>query len=123
MLFERDSVEEIVKAGLSRGPRVVAVKRGAGGAVVGDGHGLVHQPAARIDQAAVREAVGAGDAFDAGLLDQLSLGADLAAATRFATACAAVTLSGRGGAEAIDGRTSVEAALKLVPESTVTAWP
>lgn len=123
MLFQRDTVEGIVAAGLACGPRVVAVKRGAGGAVVGDQHRLVHQPAARLDQAAVREAVGAGDAFDAGLLDQLSAGADLAAATRFATACAAVTLSGRGGAEAIEGRRAVEAALELVPESVVTSWP
>jgi sugar/nucleoside kinase (ribokinase family) len=83
----------------------------------------VRQPAARVDQATVREAVGAGDAFDAGLLDQLVVGADLAAATRFATACAAVTLRGRGGAEAIDGRASVDAALELVPEPAVTAWP
>jgi sugar/nucleoside kinase (ribokinase family) len=122
MLFQRDRVEDIVKHGLACGPRVVAVKRGAGGAVVGDRNGLVSQPAARVDQAAVREAVGAGDAFDAGFLDRLSDGADLREAARFATACAAVTLNGRGGAEAIVGRASVEAALELVPESVVTPW-
>ena len=121
MLFEESAPEAMIDAGLELGPRVVAIKRGPAGAVVGSREMIVHQPAAAVDPALVREAVGAGDAFDAGLLDAISEGADLAAAARFATACAALSLSGRGGAEAIDGRDAVLAALERVPESTVVS--
>ena len=123
MLFEQTAVEAMIEAGLAAGPRIVAVKRGAAGAVVGDGTTMVYQPAATVDQAKVREAVGAGDAFDAAFLDALSSGTDLAGAARFATACAALSLSGRGGAEAIAGQAGVEAALALVPPATVRSWP
>jgi len=123
MLFERDAVEDLVEAGLAAGPRTVAIKRGAAGAVVGDASTIVHQPAARVDQSKVREAVGAGDAFDAAFLDALVGGAALPDAARFATACAAASLGGRGGAEAISGRDGVAAALELVPQATVRAWP
>ncbi len=117
MLFEQTSVEGMIQAGHKAGPRIVAIKRGAAGAVVSDGRTMISQPAAHVDQALVREAVGAGDAFDAGFLDALADGADIATAVRFATAAAAVSLAGRGGAEAIGGRASVNAAFDLVPDS------
>jgi len=116
MLFESDTLPALVAAAHAAGPRTVAIKLGGAGAVVSDGKTLFRQPAVPVEQALVREAVGAGDAFDAGFLDALSRGIDVAAAARFATASAAASLSGRGGAESIAGREQVEQALELVPE-------
>jgi sugar/nucleoside kinase (ribokinase family) len=102
----------------------VAVKRGARGSVVWAGEaagGLLEQPAVPLAGELVREAVGAGDAYDAGFLDTLVRGGSVADAARFGTAAAAITLSGRGGAEAIVGREAVEAMLARLPAAR--AWP
>ncbi|MEE2035275.1 carbohydrate kinase family protein [Rhodococcus chondri] len=62
---------------LSRGPAIVAVTRGSGGALAMSAAGTVDIPAVQVD---VVDTVGAGDAFTAGLLDALwtqkLLGAD-----------------------------------------------
>jgi fructokinase len=53
---------------LSRGPAIVAVTRGAAGAVAVCRAGVVEVPARKVD---VVDTVGAGDAFTVGLLDAL----------------------------------------------------
>jgi ribokinase len=97
---------------------VAAVKLGARGALVTDGREIVMQPAVPMPVEQVRESVGAGDAFDAGFLAALLKGADVAEAARFATAVAALTLAGRGGAESIAGPHTVDAELTRVPAAT-----
>jgi sugar/nucleoside kinase (ribokinase family) len=84
---------------------------------VSDGRTVLEQPAAAVDQAQVVDAVGAGDAFDAGFLDALARGEPLPAAARWATAAAYLSLTGRGGAEGIAGREAVAAALAHVPRT------
>ncbi len=123
MLFEADTLPALVAAAHAAGPRLVAIKLGGAGAVVSDGTYLYRQPAVRVDEALVREAVGAGDAFDAGFLDSLSRGEDVATAARFATAAAAASLSGRGGAESIAGRGQIEDALERVPQAELLGGP
>ena len=123
MLFEADTLPALVAAAHAAGPRLVAIKLGGAGAVVSDGTRLYRQPAVRVDEALVREAVGAGDAFDAGFLDSLSRGEDVATAARFATAAAAASLSGRGGAESIAGRGQIEDALERVPQAELLGGP
>jgi sugar/nucleoside kinase (ribokinase family) len=120
MLFGVDDIREGIRAAHAAGPGVVVVKRGARGALVSDDSGVLDQPAVPIPQEQVREAVGAGDAFDAGLLDTLVRGGSLAEAARVGTAAAALTLVGRGGAESIAGREAAMAAAERVPESG--AW-
>jgi sugar/nucleoside kinase (ribokinase family) len=115
-LFAAASADAAVAPAHAAGPRVVAIKRGARGALVSDGRTVLDQPAAAVDQAQVVEAVGAGDAFDAGLLDALARGEPLAAASRWATATAYLSLTGRGGAEGIADRDAVAAALAQVPQ-------
>jgi 2-dehydro-3-deoxygluconokinase len=120
-LFDvRDPLVALGRA-LELGARVVAVKLGPQGAMLSDGRRLIRQPSVEIDASAVRDSVGAGDAFDAGLLSSLLRGVDLPAAARFATAAAALTLTGRGGADRIASVAAVEAALAEVPEPEVTA--
>ncbi|NLU62229.1 carbohydrate kinase [Rhodococcus sp. HNM0563] len=59
---------DIARDWLSRGPSIVAVTRGASGAVAVCRAGVVELPAKKVD---VVDTVGAGDAFTVGLLDAL----------------------------------------------------
>jgi sugar/nucleoside kinase (ribokinase family) len=117
MIFGRADLSDGIAAAHASGPGIVAVKRGAAGSVVSDGAILLEQPAVPVPPEAVREAVGAGDAFDAGFLDALVRGHPLGAAAAFATATATLTLTGRGGAEGITGRSAVGSVLSHVPGS------
>ncbi|MFV2063128.1 MAG: carbohydrate kinase family protein [Chloroflexota bacterium] len=118
MIFDSTDLGDALAAAHAIGPRVVAIKRGSLGVVVSDGRIVVDQPAIPVLATVVREAVGAGDAFDAGFLDALIRGTTAGEAARFATATAALSLSGRGGAEGITSREAVEATLDRVPPAT-----
>ena len=118
--YALEDLVEAIDAAHAAGPSIVAIKRGPAGSLVSDGARIVAQPAIPVAPDRVRESVGAGDAFDAGFLDALVRGADVVDATRFATAAAALSLRGRGGAESISGRPAVEAILPEVPLATVT---
>jgi sugar/nucleoside kinase (ribokinase family) len=119
-IFGVDDLDEAIVRAHDAGPSIVAIKRGAAGSIV-SGRGMrVVQPAVPVDEALVREAVGAGDAFDAGFLDALVRGHDLAFAARWATAAASLSLGARGGAEGIAGRAAVETRSGDVPAATVT---
>jgi 2-dehydro-3-deoxygluconokinase len=74
-------------------PRVLVVKNDGNIATGFDGANRVDVPALRLD---VVEAIGAGDAFAAGLLDALLRGTPLAAAISVGHACAARALASRG---------------------------
>jgi len=80
------SVDSAVAASLAGGAAHVIVKRGAAGAGVYTAAGAFDVPALRV---AVRQTVGAGDAFDAGLLWALVNGHDIAAAVRWGHVTAA----------------------------------
>ena len=121
MIFNAADVLGGIRAAHAAGPRVVAVKRGAQGALVSDGAGVLDQPAVPLPQEVIREAVGAGDAFDAGFLDGLIRGGSISEAARYGTATASLTLRSRGGAEGIGSRMAVEAALADVPMATLAA--
>jgi sugar/nucleoside kinase (ribokinase family) len=121
-IFGVGDPEEALAAAFGLGLRMVAVKLGERGAILSDGESLIRQPAISVAPEQVRDSVGAGDAFDAGLLVALLRGATLAEAGGFATAAAALTLSGPGGAERITGIAAVEAALARVPAPTITEW-
>jgi 2-dehydro-3-deoxygluconokinase len=120
MLFDVPTAEAALAPAHAAGPRIVAIKQGADGALLSDGECVVAQPAVPVPDELVREAVGAGDAFDAGFLDSLLRGAGIEEAGRFATATAALSLGGRGGAERVGGRAEVEATLDRVPPARVT---
>ncbi len=119
-IFDEPDLGPAIELAHATGPSVVVVKRGAGGSVISDGTRRLLQPAVRIPDELVREAVGAGDAFDAAFLDALVRGADTATAARRATATAALSLRQRGGSEGIAGREAVDAVLDDVPPAE--AW-
>lgn len=121
MLFDTHDLAVAIERAHAAGPGLVVVKRGAAGSVASDGSRILEQPAVALPADSVREAVGAGDAFDAGFLDALVRGAALEDALRIATAAAALTLRGRGGAEGIADRSAVLAQAAHVPAPTERA--
>jgi len=122
-LFDVVDLAEAIRAAHRAGPSVVVVKRGPAGSLVSDGRVVIEQPAVPVPPERIVESVGAGDAYDAGFLDCLLRGGSLAEAARWATATAALSLGGRGGAETVTGRGAVEALLPTVPEARSWALP
>ena len=107
MIFGTTSLDDALDAAHASGPRIVVVKRGAAGSTVSADGRVVDQPALPMAEASVREAVGAGDAFDAGFLDSLVRGGSVTDAARAGTAAAALSLTGQGGADGIVDRAAV----------------
>lgn len=115
-LFAVTDVPRAIEAAHRAGPSVVVIKRGAAGSIVSDGRTVVEQPAVVVPPERIVETVGAGDAYDAGFLDAILRGETVASAARWATATAARSLEGRGGAEAVVDRDVVTALLPAVPD-------
>jgi sugar/nucleoside kinase (ribokinase family) len=87
------SLEEGARMLVERGVGCVAVTQGAKGALVVTADEVVEVPAYEVD---VVDTTGCGDAFSAGFLRGISLGADLAAAARLGCATAAQVAQGLG---------------------------
>lgn len=77
----------------SRKPEIVALKRGEKGCSIHRGDQTVEIPPFSVE---VVDTVGAGDAFDAGLVTGYIEGADIEALGRFANGVAAFTCRGKG---------------------------
>ena len=100
---------------LERGPSLVCVTLGAGGAYFATAHACGHVPAFAVD---VVDATGSGDAFVAGLAYRLARHADspagldaaaLHAAVRFANACGALAATQLGAMAALPTPAAVQA--------------
>jgi ribokinase len=89
---------------------LVAVKRGSAGALAVRGDRLVEVPA---PAASGPDSVGAGDAFDAGLVWALLDDRPLGEALGIACACGALSLRAAGG---VDGQATLDEALRLAAE-------
>lgn len=118
-LFARGDLAADLAAAHAAGPGVVVVKRGPAGSLVSAAGSLIEQPAVPVPAHEVRDAIGAGDAFDAGFLDSYLRGASPAEAAAFGTAAARLTLSARGGAEGIADRAAVLEGLSRVPAASI----
>lgn len=90
------------------GVRTVIVKLAERGCFVSCPEGAFSCPAFSVP---VADGIGAGDCFTAGLLSALRRGFCLAAAVRFAAACAAISVTERGATAALRDRAQVEAFL------------
>ncbi len=85
----KDAASSLVSDG-----RIVIARDGARGATVYTSKGRLHQDAFPVT---VRDAVGAGDAYNAGFIAARMQGLDLAASNRNACATAAFCVTGEGG--------------------------
>lgn len=102
-------LEDAAAALLAAGPSLVVIKRGAQGALLATKEQVVHQPALPVEQ--IVDSIGAGDAFDAGVLYGTLAGWSLPRTARFAAAVAALTLGGMGGSQTAPTLAEVEAFL------------
>jgi ribokinase len=91
------------------GARSAVVTLGARGCAVAEGGGAVLVPAPRVP---VADTTGAGDAFVGAIACELARGASLAAAARFATAVAALSVRRLGAQASYPDRVEVEAFLR-----------
>jgi 2-dehydro-3-deoxygluconokinase len=94
------------------GPETVVVKRGAQGAIVLTPERVFEQPATAVPEDHIVESIGAGDAFDAGLIVGQLAGWPIERSVRFATLAAASTLRGSGGTQSLASRAELERALE-----------
>jgi 2-dehydro-3-deoxygluconokinase len=101
--------DAIVDHYLGFGPRLVALKMGAEGALVASRDRRVRIPPHRITPV---DATGAGDTFDGSLLARLLAGDDMENAARYANVAAALKTQGYGAVAPIPRREAVEAAIR-----------
>ncbi len=90
------------------GPSTVVIKCGAQGALINANGRIFHQPAIAVPEDQIVESIGAGDAFDAGLIVGQLAGWPIERSARFATAAAASTLHGSGGTHSLASRAELE---------------
>jgi len=102
-------LEDAATTLLSAGPSLVVIKQGAQGALLATKDQLIHQPALPVEE--VTDTIGAGDAFDAGVLYGILAGWELPRTALFAAAVAALTLKGVGGTQTAPTLAEVEAFL------------
>jgi sugar/nucleoside kinase (ribokinase family) len=88
---------------------VVAMKLGAKGAVAQRGNERVEAPGYPVE---LVDAVGAGDSFDAGFINQFVKGADLKSCLKGGNSAGALSTTRAGGTEAFRDRTHRESFLK-----------
>jgi ribokinase len=100
-----DDFEELAAGLLAAGARSVVITLGADGALVADRGGTHREPGRRVE---VVDTTGAGDAFVGALACELSHGASLRDATRFAVALSALSVQGRGAQPSYPDRRAVD---------------
>lgn len=97
----------LAEALLARGPDLVVITLGAGGALAFRiGHPVLAQPAFSVT---ALDTLGAGDAFTAGLAVGLAEGRPLPESLRMAAACGACVVCRKGVFEALPDRAAVAA--------------
>lgn len=89
----------------NRGARTVVVTRGAEGALVSSGQGVMHMPAFIVDAV---DATGAGDAFNGALACGLAEGMPIETAVEMAAAAGALATTGYGAQAGLPSRGSID---------------
>ncbi|MGJ4993957.1 ribokinase [Bradyrhizobium sp. HKCCYLS3077] len=103
-------IQALAEAIMARGPAIVVVTLGRGGAVFcRSGQPPFHQPSFSV---VAVDTLGAGDAFAAGLAVSLAEGQSPENAMAFASACGAILASTWGVFDAFPDRAAVEALLR-----------
>ncbi|MFQ6547998.1 sugar kinase [Aestuariibius sp. 2305UL40-4] len=88
-----ETAEDILAHIHSLGPKIIALTMGAQGTLVSDGTAQTHIPATQVDAV---DATGAGDCFDGAFLARLAAGDAPVPAARYASAAAAIAVTGHG---------------------------
>jgi|GEM_PF-675658 len=97
MISGEKNPEHSARMLIETGIKMVAIKMGQKGALLASGNEYVHQPAFKVE--GMVDSIGAGDAFDAGVIYGALKGWHLKKIAEFASAVAAHTLKGIGGTQ------------------------
>jgi 2-dehydro-3-deoxygluconokinase len=100
------AAEDIAKFFLGLGPKVVAIKLGADGALLATADGLAMFPPYKVDSI---DMSGAGDTFDGAFAAAYLEGRPVTECMRFANAAAAITTTGLGCITPVPRREAIEA--------------
>ncbi len=103
------TLEKCAEKLLNQGPRLAIIKQGAQGALFSLDNHVLFQPAFKVKN--LTDSIGAGDAFDAGVIYGVLQGWPLKRTAAFASAVAAHTLKGMGGTQTAP---TLRQALKLL---------
>ena len=109
-VFGLTAPPDVARHLLGLGAKAVVITLGSEGVAIATANGLQFIPGRQV---AAVDATGAGDAFTGALLAELSRGAPLAQAARFANAAAALSTLGYGAIAPLPRRAAVEAELGL----------
>ena len=110
-IAQTQDLREAARRLCAAGPPTVVIKRAEQGALIHAGDQVFDQPAIAVPDDEIVESVGAGDAFDAGLIVGRLAGWPIERGARFATLAAASTLRGAGGTQTLASRADLERAL------------
>ncbi len=86
---------------LKQGPRTVVVKCGSQGSLLCEGQSVRKCPAIPVPEEEIVDSIGAGDAFDCGMIYGLLNGWESTKSQKFATLAAASTLKASGGTNSL----------------------
>lgn len=109
LLFPGQSARDILAAILELGPRVVTIKLGPRGCLVGDAESVREVPTLPVE---VVDRTGAGDAFDGAFVTALLEGMTLEDAALFANAVGALKCRGKGAIVPLPTRETVDRFLR-----------
>lgn len=104
-----DDLEEALKILRGRGAGLVSIKRGERGSISLCGQEVIIQEAFSLPESEIVESIGAGDAFDTGLIFGFLQNWDFGYSLRFASMAAATTLRGPGGTLALESVAEIRA--------------
>jgi sugar/nucleoside kinase (ribokinase family) len=97
------------------GARTVLIKRGAEGAAIFPANGdRFDQPARAVPESEIADTIGAGDAFDSGVLAALLNGCSIREAAQIGVETAAISLRGHGAANALQPADSIDNLIKRI---------
>ncbi|MCD6096398.1 MAG: sugar kinase [Thermoprotei archaeon] len=108
LLFETNDVGECIRLASKHGIRIIGVKMGEKGAILSDGNNIFFMKAYKVP---VKDTVGAGDAWNAGILYGIVKGLPLDHSLRIANAIAAIKCMHVG---AIVGLPTIEEVRKFI---------
>lgn len=108
-------IDHAGRALLDAGARLVIVKRGAkGSSAFTPGDRPIDQPALYVPESEIADTIGAGDAFDGGVLAALLRGCSPAEAIKIGTHVAALSVRGHGAANALRPEHTIDALIGQV---------
>jgi len=99
LLLDTDNEEDLIHEFLDMGPRLVVLKTGKKGAVVGTREQITPVPGIHLNQ--IVDPIGAGDGFAAGFLAATIKGFDAVKAVEMANAAGAMAMTSKGDVEGL----------------------